>query len=79
MIRRLSLISASVALGCIATILPVMTSIYVADEDAERREQEDLQEFAAKAVMRAELVTYQAFAALSDMERAPGGPCSHQC
>ncbi|OAJ63834.1 histidine kinase [Paraburkholderia ginsengiterrae] len=76
MIKRLSLISASVALGCIATILPVMTSIYIADEDAERREQRDLQEFAAKAVMRAELVTYQAFAALSDMGAAPGKTCS---
>ncbi|TDN57860.1 sensor c-di-GMP phosphodiesterase-like protein [Paraburkholderia sp. BL10I2N1] len=76
MIKRLSLISASVALGCIATILPVLTSIYVADEDAERREQDDLQQLAAKAVMRTELVTYQAFAAIADMEAVPGGPCS---
>jgi sensor c-di-GMP phosphodiesterase-like protein len=76
MIRRISVISASVALCCIATIVPVMTSIYIANEDAQRREQEELQEFAAKAVMRAELVTYQAIAALSDMAAAPGGPCS---
>ena len=76
MIKRLSLISASVALGCIATVVPVLTSIYIADEDAERREQEDLQQFAAKAVMRTELVTYQAFAAIADMEAAPGSLCS---
>ncbi|RKE37597.1 sensor c-di-GMP phosphodiesterase-like protein [Paraburkholderia sp. BL23I1N1] len=76
MIKRLSLISASIALGCIATVVPVLTSIYFADEDAERREQEDLQQFAEKAVMRAELVTYQAFAAIADMEEVPGRPCS---
>jgi sensor c-di-GMP phosphodiesterase-like protein len=76
MIKRLSLISASVALGCIATVAPVLTSIYIANEDAERRDQEDLQQFAAKAVMRTELVTYQAFAAIADMEALPGGPCS---
>ena len=76
MIKRITLISASVALACIATIAPVFTSIYVADEDAERREQDDLQQFADKAVMRAELVTYQAFAALSDLDRAPGQACS---
>ncbi|WP_233469143.1 EAL domain-containing protein [Paraburkholderia madseniana] len=76
MIKRLSLISASVALGCIVTVAPVLTSIYIADEDAERREQEDLQQFAAKAVMRTELVTYQAFAAIADMEAAPGSLCS---
>ncbi|PZR41076.1 EAL domain-containing protein [Paraburkholderia fungorum] len=76
MIKRLSLISASIALGCIVTVAPVLTSIYIADEDAERREQEDLQQFAAKAVMRTELVTYQAFAAIADMEALPGGLCS---
>lgn len=76
MIKRMSLISASVALGCIVTVAPVLTSIYIADEDAELREQEDLQQFAAKAVMRTELVTYQAFAAIADMEARPGGPCS---
>jgi sensor c-di-GMP phosphodiesterase-like protein len=76
MIKRLSLISASVALGCIATVAPVLTSVYIANEDAERREQEDLQQFAAKAVMRTELVTYQAFAAIADMEAAPGSLCS---
>lgn len=76
MIRRWWLISASVALGCIATILPVVTSIYVADEDAESREQQDLQQLATKAVMRAELVNYQAFAALADIEAVPGVACS---
>ncbi|MDI7067014.1 CSS-motif domain-containing protein, partial [Klebsiella pneumoniae] len=76
MIKRLSLISASIALGCIVTVAPVLTSIYIADEDAERRDQEDLQQFAAKAVMRTELVTYQAFAAIADMEALPGGLCS---
>jgi sensor c-di-GMP phosphodiesterase-like protein len=76
MIKRLSLISASVALGCIATVAPVLTSIYIADEDAERREQEDLQQFATKAVMRTELVTYQAFAAIADMAAVPGSFCS---
>ncbi|MGY4730703.1 hypothetical protein [Burkholderia pyrrocinia] len=71
MIKRRSLISASVALGCIAMVGPVLTSIYIADENAERIEQEDLQQFAAKAVMRTELVTYQAFAAIADMEAPP--------
>jgi sensor c-di-GMP phosphodiesterase-like protein len=76
MIKRITLISASIALACLATIAPVLTSIYVADEDAERREQDDLRQFADKAVMRAELVTYQAFAALSDLDKAPGQACS---
>jgi sensor c-di-GMP phosphodiesterase-like protein len=76
MITRLTLISASIVLGCVATIAPVLTSIYVANEDAERRDQQDLREFADKAVMRADLVTYQAFAALSDLDRTPGEPCS---
>jgi sensor c-di-GMP phosphodiesterase-like protein len=76
MIKRITLISASVALACIATIAPVLTSIYVANEDAERREQDDLRQFAAKAVTRAELVTYQSFAALSDLDRTPGQACS---
>jgi sensor c-di-GMP phosphodiesterase-like protein len=76
MIRRLTLISASIALGCLATIAPVLTSIYVADEDVERRDQDDLQGFAAKALLRADLVTYQAFAALADLERVPGASCT---
>ncbi|CAG9270966.1 Cyclic-guanylate-specific phosphodiesterase [Paraburkholderia unamae] len=76
MITRLTLISASIALGCLATIAPVLTSIYVADEDAERRDEAELREFAGKAVMRADLVTYQAFGALADLERAPGAACS---
>jgi len=76
MIKRLPLISATVALGSIVTILPVLTSIYIADEEAERRGQEDLQEFAEKAVIRTDLVTSQAIAAISDMQAAPGDPCS---
>ncbi|MBN3751730.1 EAL domain-containing protein [Paraburkholderia sp. Tr-20389] len=76
MIGRLTRISASVALGCLVTVAPVLTSIYIAHEDADRREQADLQQFAAKAVMRADLVTYQAIAALADMQAALGAPCS---
>jgi sensor c-di-GMP phosphodiesterase-like protein len=76
MIKRITLISASIALGCVATIAPVLTSIYVANEDAGRRQQDDLQQFAGKAVLRAELVTYQAFAALSDLNHTAGEPCS---
>lgn len=76
MIRRLTLVSVSIALGCLATIAPVLTSIYVADEDVERRDQSDLRDFAAKALLRAELVTYQAFSALADLERVPGATCS---
>ncbi|SKC93058.1 EAL domain-containing protein [Paraburkholderia hospita] len=76
MIKRLSIVSASIALGCLASVAPVLTSIYIAEEDAERREQDDLREFAAKAVMRAELVSYQALAAIADMEATPGAPCS---
>lgn len=76
MLTRLTLISASIALGCLATIAPVLTSLYVADEDVERREQRDLRDVADKALMRAELVTYQAFAALADLAgcRVPSAP-----
>ncbi|ALS58990.1 EAL domain-containing protein [Pandoraea norimbergensis] len=76
MFRRLSLISASIALGCVGTVLPVLTSIYIAREDAQKREQEDLQQFAAKAVMRAEQVTYQAFAAIADLSAGIEPRCS---
>ncbi|MDR5746458.1 EAL domain-containing protein [Caballeronia sp. LZ029] len=76
MIKRISIISGSVALGCIVTILPVFSSVYIANKEAERREQEDLQAFAEKALMRAELVSYQAYAAIADMEATPDGPCS---
>ncbi|KUY56802.1 EAL domain-containing protein [Burkholderia sp. RF2-non_BP3] len=76
MIKRLTLVSASIVLGCVATIAPVLTSIYVADEDVERRDQNDLRDFAAKALLRAELVTYQAVTALADLERVPGASCS---
>lgn len=76
MVRRLTVISLSIALGCLATITPVLTSIYVANEDVERQEQSDLRDFAGKALMRSELVTYQAFAALADLNRVPGATCS---
>jgi sensor c-di-GMP phosphodiesterase-like protein len=76
MIKRITLISASIALGCIATIAPVLTSFYVANKDVELRDRTELREFAAKAVMQTDLVTYQAFAALSDLDRQPGAPCS---
>jgi len=76
MMTRLALVSVSVALGCLATIAPVLTSIYVANEDVGRRDRNELQEFAGKALMRADLVTYQAFAALADLDRVPGAACS---
>ncbi|WP_321917929.1 MULTISPECIES: CSS-motif domain-containing protein [unclassified Paraburkholderia] len=76
MIKRIALISTSIVLGCIATIGPVLTSLYIANKDVQRRDREDIQEFADKAIMRADLVTYQAFAALSDLDREPGGPCA---
>ncbi|SAL15072.1 diguanylate cyclase/phosphodiesterase with PAS/PAC sensor(s) [Caballeronia arvi] len=76
MIKRITLISASIALGCLATIGPVLTSIYIADRDVEMRDRAELGDLADKAVMRTELVTYQAFAALSDLGREPGAPCS---
>ncbi|MCP3713530.1 EAL domain-containing protein [Paraburkholderia sp. CNPSo 3274] len=73
---RATLISASIALGCLVTIAPVLTSLYVASEDVARRDRDDLNEFAQKAVMRMDLVTYQAFAALADLERVADAPCS---
>ena len=76
MMTRLALVSVSISLGCLATIAPVLTSIYVANEDVERRDRNELQDFAGKALMRAELVTYQAFAALADLDRVPGATCS---
>jgi sensor c-di-GMP phosphodiesterase-like protein len=76
MIKRVTLIAGSIALGCLATIGPVLTSLYFANKDVQRRDRLELREFADKAVMRADLVTYQAFAALSDLDREPGEPCS---
>ncbi|WP_233835952.1 EAL domain-containing protein [Paraburkholderia sp. ZP32-5] len=76
MVKRISLISAYVALGCVATVLPVLLSIYIASKDVARREQEDLQQYAEKAVMRTELVTYQAFAAIADLQAERDAPCS---
>ena len=54
----------------------MVTSLYVADKDMQRRDRVELREFAGKAAMRAELVMYQSFAALSDLDRGPGAPCS---
>ncbi|MBN3852258.1 EAL domain-containing protein [Paraburkholderia sp. Ac-20340] len=76
MIKRVTLISTSIALGFLATIGPVFISVYIANKDVESRERTELLEFANKAVIRAELVTYQAFAALSDLDRLPGAACS---
>jgi sensor c-di-GMP phosphodiesterase-like protein len=76
MIKRASLIFAYIALGCFVTILPVLVSIYIASEAVERREREELQQYAAKAVMRMELVTYQAFGAIADLQAGRGEPCS---
>lgn len=76
MLKRITLISASIALGCLATAAPVLTSVYVANMDVARRDQATLRDLASKALMRAEFVTYQAFAALADLDRAPGAPCS---
>src|SRR5579863_577937 len=75
--RRLSLISVSVAVvACVATLAPVLTSLYVANRDAARREQSDLQGYAEKAVLRSELVTRQAFAAIAEMAAVSQQPCS---
>jgi sensor c-di-GMP phosphodiesterase-like protein len=48
----------------------------VANRDAVRREQNDLKAFAAKALIRAELVTYQAIGAIGDIDRIPGDACT---
>ncbi|MGX0621074.1 c-di-GMP phosphodiesterase [Cupriavidus metallidurans] len=76
MIKRITVVSASVALGCLATVVPVLTSLYVAKKDVERRERAEIKDFANKAIMRAEVVTSQAFAALNDLDQQPGAPCS---
>ncbi|MGF6542745.1 sensor c-di-GMP phosphodiesterase-like protein [Paraburkholderia youngii] len=76
MIKRMSLISAYIALGCAATVLPVLISIYIANEDVARREQRDLSLYAEKAMMRTELVTYQGFAAIADLQAEHAEPCS---
>ncbi|WP_233855741.1 EAL domain-containing protein [Paraburkholderia sp. HD33-4] len=76
MIKRMSLISAYIALGCAATVLPVLISVYVANEDVARREQANLRDYAAKAVMRTDLVTYQAFAAIADLQAEHSDVCS---
>ncbi|WP_429494454.1 EAL domain-containing protein [Paraburkholderia youngii] len=72
----MSLISAYIALGCAATVLPVLISIYIANEDVARREQRDLSLYAEKAMMRTELVTYQGFAAIADLQAEHAEPCS---
>jgi sensor c-di-GMP phosphodiesterase-like protein len=75
--RRLSLISVAVAaVACAATLAPVLTSLYVANRDAARREQSDLQEYAEKAVIRTEFVTRQAFKAIADMGAVSEQKCS---
>ncbi|WP_206996293.1 EAL domain-containing protein [Trinickia mobilis] len=74
--RRLSLISAFVAVACVATLAPVLTSLYVANREAARREQRDLQEYAEKAVIRSELVTSQALSAIGDMAALSGQRCT---
>jgi sensor c-di-GMP phosphodiesterase-like protein len=75
--RRLSLISVSVAaVAFVATITPVLTSLYVANRDASRREQSDLQEYAEKAVLRSEVVTREAFKAIADMDAISQPKCS---
>ncbi|KXU83439.1 histidine kinase [Paraburkholderia monticola] len=76
MIKRVSLISAYIALGCAATVLPVLISIYIASDYVMRREQDSLREFAAKALMRADLVTYQAVAAIAELHSVRAPPCS---
>ncbi|CAB3757145.1 EAL domain-containing protein [Paraburkholderia humisilvae] len=76
MIRRIMVVSASIALACIATIAPVLTSLYVANKDAQRRDRQELSGFAEQALMRADLVTYQAFSALFDLGRVSGPSCS---
>jgi sensor c-di-GMP phosphodiesterase-like protein len=73
---RLATISTSIAIACMATLAPVLTSVYVANRDAVRREHNDLKAFAAKALIRAELVTYQAIGAISDIDRIPGDACT---
>ncbi|QYD68040.1 EAL domain-containing protein [Paraburkholderia edwinii] len=73
---RLTVTSAYIALTCVATVAPVLTSLYAAREDALARAQRDLHQFAAKAVIRSELVSYQAFAAIADIARIPGNACS---
>ncbi|EEA03368.1 EAL domain protein [Burkholderia sp. H160] len=78
MIKRTSLISAYIALGFAATVLPVLISIYIANQDVARREQADLREYAAKAVIRTELVTYQAFAAIEELQAGHSETCSPQ-
>ncbi|WP_233805907.1 EAL domain-containing protein [Paraburkholderia sp. HP33-1] len=72
----MSLISAYIALGCAATVLPVLISVHVANEDVARREQADLREYAAKAVMRTDLVAYQARAAIADLQAEHAEVCS---
>ncbi|RQH04370.1 EAL domain-containing protein [Paraburkholderia dinghuensis] len=76
MIKRYTLISVSIALGCLATIGPVLTSLYVANREVETRDRQEIRDFASKAMMRTELVTFQSFAALSDLDLEPGAPCS---
>ncbi|CAG2154880.1 putative cyclic di-GMP phosphodiesterase PdeB [Cupriavidus yeoncheonensis] len=76
MIKRITIISASIALGCLATVGPVLTSLYVAKKEVERRDRAEILDFAGKAIMRTDVVTSQAFAALADLDRHPGAPCS---
>src|SRR5436305_13690945 len=76
MIKRITVVSASVALGCLATVVPVLTSLYVAKKDVERRERAEIKDFANKANMRAEVVTSQAFGALNGLGQQPAATCS---
>ena len=77
MIKRVTLISASIALG--RRDHRTCTHQPLCREGSDRRKPGIGRrfEFADKAILRAELVTYQAFAALSDLDRQPAAaPCS---
>jgi sensor c-di-GMP phosphodiesterase-like protein len=74
--RRLANAGICFTLTCLAAIVPVFTSVCIVNYVALERARHDLRQFAAKALIRSELVSRQAFGAVADIAHIPGDPCS---
>ncbi|TPQ32334.1 histidine kinase [Cupriavidus pinatubonensis] len=66
----------SVALASVAALVPVLVSVRVAEQEADRREQEHLHAFTRAAVLRIERVMTDAIQGLQEMEAQTDPPCS---
>jgi sensor c-di-GMP phosphodiesterase-like protein len=74
--NRFSFLAVSIFLASAATLVPVVLCAYIAQQDAQRREEAALKTFADNAIIRAEIVTKQAEDAVAEMERLSEPQCS---